>query len=135
MKTKNNNDKTGHQIIFKDGKVIKENSVNVEKGTSITAKNLFYNIPVRRNFLKSDTVELRHIIDEFVRCAIANPEINFILVNEENEIYNLEKSNLKKRIISVFKKNYENNLITCNEKYGAISIDGYIGRGTIFICK
>ena len=128
VKTKNNNDKTGHQIIFKDGEVIKENSINVEKGTSITAKNLFYNIPVRRNFLKSDTVELRHIIDEFVRCAIANPEINFILVNEENEIYNLEKSNLKKRIISVFKKNYENNLITCKEKYGAISIDGYIGK-------
>ena len=128
LKTKTENEKTGYQVIFKDGNVTKENDISFEKGTSITAKNLFYNIPARRNFLKSNNVEIRHIIDEFIRSALSHPNIKFILINEEAEMYNLDASNLKKRILAAFKKSYENNLITCNEKYGAISISGYIGK-------
>lgn len=128
LKTKTENEKTGCQIIFKDGSVTKENDISFEKGTSITAKNLFYNIPARRNFLKSNNVEIRHIIDEFIRSALSHPNIKFILINEEAEMYNLDASNLKKRILAAFKKGYENNLITCDEKYGAISINGYIGK-------
>ena len=128
LKTKTENEKIGYQVIFKDGNVTKENDISFEKGTSITAKNLFYNIPARRNFLKSNNVEIRHIIDEFIRSALSHPNIKFILINEEAEMYNLDASNLKKRILAAFKKGYENNLITCDEKYGAISISGYIGK-------
>ena len=128
LKTKKKIGKTGNQVTFKEGKVIKESDISFENGTSINAKNLFYNIPARRNFLKSNNVELRHIIDEFIRTAISHPKIKFILINEEAEMYNLDPTNLKKRIVSSFKKSYENNLITCNEKYGAISIVGYIGK-------
>ena len=128
LKTKTENEKIGYQIIFKDGSVTKENDISFEKGTSITAKNLFYNIPARRNFLKSNNVEIRHIIDEFIRSALSHPNIKFILINEEAEMYNLDASNLKKRILATFKKGYENNLISCDEKYGAISISGYIGK-------
>jgi len=128
LKTKTENEKIGYQVIFKDGNVTKENDISFEKGTSITAKNLFYNIPARRNFLKSNNVEIRHIIDEFIRSALSHPSIKFILINEEAEMYNLDASNLKKRILATFKKGYENNLITCDEKYGAISISGYIGK-------
>ncbi len=128
LKTKNQSDKIGHQVIFRDSKIVEQKEISFQQGTSINAKNLFYNIPARRNFLKSDNLETKYIIDEFIRCAISHPEVSFILVNHTAEMYNLKKTNLKKRLISVFKKSYENNLIECKEKYGAISIDGYIGK-------
>ena len=128
LKTKFINNKTGHQVILKDSIVTERKEINFQVGTSITCKNLFYSVPARRNFLKSNNVELRHIIEEFIRCAIANYSLNFILINEEVEVYNLKSSNLKKRLVSIFKRNYENNLISCEEKYGGISIEGYIGK-------
>ena len=128
LKTKNQSDRIGHQVIFRDSKIAEQKEISFQQGTSINAKNLFYNIPARRNFLKSDNLETKYIIDEFIRCAISHPEVSFILVNHKAEMYNLKKTNLKKRLISVFKKSYENNLIECKEKYGAISIDGYIGK-------
>ena len=128
LKTKSQSDRIGHQVIFRDSKIVEQKEISFQQGTSINAKNLFYNIPARRNFLKSDNLETKYIIDEFIRCAISHPEVSFILVNHKAEMYNLKKTNLKKRLISVFKKSYENNLIECKEKYGAISIDGYIGK-------
>ena len=128
LKTKTQSDRIGHQVIFRDSKIAEQKEISFQQGTSINAKNLFYNIPARRNFLKSDNLETKYIIDEFIRCAISHPEVSFILVNHKVEMYNLKKTNLKKRLISVFKKSYENNLIECKEKYGAISIDGYIGK-------
>ena len=89
---------------LKNSEIIEENQVNTKDGTTIITKNLFFNIPARRNFLKSNNIELRHIIDEFIRCALSNNNINFILINEDSEIFNLKKSNLSKRIISIFKK-------------------------------
>ena len=128
LKTKYHSDRFCHQVIFRDSKIVEQKEISFQQGTSINAKNLFYNIPARRNFLKSDNLETKYIIDEFIRCAISHPEVSFILVNHKAEMYNLKKTNLKKRLISVFKKSYENNLIECKEKYGAISIDGYIGK-------
>ena len=128
LKTRSSNNKTGHQVILKDSIITEKKDINFQKGTSITCKNLFYSVPARRNFLKSNNVELRHIIEEFIRCAIANYNLNFILINEEAEVYNLKATNLKKRLVSIFKKNYENNLISCVERYGGISIEGYIGK-------
>jgi len=128
LKTKIESEKIGQQVIIKDSKIIEQKEISFQKGTSINAKNLFYNIPARRNFLKSNNLELKYIIDEFIRCAIANPEISFSLINEDAEIYNLKSTNLKKRIISIFKKNYEKNMIECEEKFGAITINGFIGK-------
>ena len=128
LRTKTKKEKIGHEIKLKDSNIVEENQINIQVGTTIIAKNLFFSIPARRNFLKSNNVELKHIIDEFIRCSLSNCEINFTLTNEKSEIYNLKSSNLTKRIISIFKKNYEKQLISCNEKFGAISISGFIGK-------
>ena len=128
LKTKVESEKIGQQVFLRDSKVVEQKEISFQNGTSINAKNLFYNIPARRNFLKSNNLEIKYIIDEFIRCAIANPKISFSLINEEAEMYNFKSSNLKKRIISVFKKNYEKNLIECEEKYGAITINGFVGK-------
>ncbi|MEC7877895.1 MAG: DNA mismatch repair endonuclease MutL, partial [Bacteroidota bacterium] len=128
LRTKTNKEKIVHELKLKDSNIFEENKTNTQVGTTIIAKNLFFSIPARRNFLKSNNVELKHIIDEFIRCALSNCEINFTLTNEKSEIYNLKSSNLTKRIISIFKKSYEKQLISCNEKFGAISISGFIGK-------
>ena len=88
--------------------------------SSLTIKSLSLKPPARRNFLKSNKVELKYIIDEFIRIAISNPNINFILLNNGLEIYNLKSSTLSKRIISLFKKSYEQQLVLCDEKFGNI---------------
>ena len=77
LKTRSSNNKTGHQVILKDSIITEKKDINFQKGTSITCKNLFYSVPARRNFLKSNNVELRHIIEEFIRCAIANYNLNW----------------------------------------------------------
>ena len=128
LRTKTNKEKIGHELKLKDSNIVEENQINTQAGTTIIAKNLFFSIPARRNFLKSNNVELKHIIDEFIRCALSNCEINFTLTNEKSEIYNLKSSNLTKRIISIFKKSYEKQLISCDEKFGAISVSGFIGK-------
>ena len=128
IKTKTLNCDIGNEIIIKDSKILEESKSDIQSGTIINVKNLFFNIPARRNFLKSNNVELRHIIDEFIRCAISNFDVNFILVNEEAEMFNLKKSNLKKRIISIFKKSYEEYLIQCEEEFDSIKIKGFIGK-------
>ena len=128
LKTKSRSEDFGYELNLKNSKIIEENQVNAKDGTTIITKNLFFNIPARRNFLKSNNIELRYIIDEFIRCVLSNKNISFILINEESEIFNLKKSNLSKRIISLFKKKYEKQLISCNEKFGAISINGFIGK-------
>ncbi len=128
LKTKIESEKIGQQIILKDSKVIEQKEISFQKGTSINAKNLFYNIPARRNFLKSNNLEIKYIIDEFIRCAISNPKISFSLINEEAEMYNLKSTNLRKRIISIFKKSYEKNMIESEEKFDAIRINGFIGK-------
>ena len=128
IQTKTKNNENGYEINIRDSKIIKENEISKNLGTTIIVKNIFFNIPARRNFLKSNPVELKYIIDEFIRLALSNHHINFILINNEIEIYNLKNSNLKKRIISLFKKNYEQQLVSCNEKFGDISISGFIGK-------
>jgi len=128
LKTKSIDDEMGYEINIKNSKIIKEHEIDKNQGTSIIVKNIFFTVPARRNFLKSNKVELKYIIDEFIRIAISNPNINFILLNNELEIYNLKSSTLSKRIISLFKKSYEQQLVLCDEKFGNISIHGFIGK-------
>ena len=95
-------------------------------GTSITVKNLFYNVPARRKFLKSDSVELKYIIDEVQRASISHPEIHFIFYNNKTEIFNFKPKNLKSRILDVFGKKIDEMLVPISEKTPVVNISGYI---------
>lgn len=97
-------------------------------GTNIQVKNLFFNVPARRNFLKSNSVEMRHIIDEFQRIALANPMVSFWMYNTEEEVYNLPAGRLSKRIIDLFGKNYQQQMAPCNEVTDFLKVAGYIGK-------
>ena len=96
------------------------------KGTSITVKNLFYNVPARRKFLKSDSVELKYIIDEVQRASISHPEIHFIFYNNTTEILNFKPKNLKSRILDVFGKKIDEMLVPISENTPLINISGYV---------
>ena len=128
IKSKTKTCKIGNEIVIKDSKVLDEKKSDIQSGTIINVKNLFFNVPARRNFLKSNNVELRHIFDEFIRCALSNHKVNFILMNEEVEVFNLKESNLKKRITEIYRKGYEKKVIQCNEGFDDINITGYIGK-------
>ncbi|MEO2144192.1 MAG: DNA mismatch repair endonuclease MutL [Flavobacteriaceae bacterium] len=116
----------GNEIKLEAGKITSKNEILCKKGTSISVRNLFFNIPARRNFLKSDNVELRHIIDEFHRVALINYNINFIFINNANEIFNLKKSIFKERIIRIFGKSTEQKLVPIREKTDIASIEGFV---------
>ena len=122
---KKGSDKTNIISLEGDNLVIKE-SVFSEEGTSIKVMNLFYNVPARRNFLKSDFVELRHIIDSFNRIALSYPDIEFNLINNDEELFYLKKNNLRKRISSIFGRKIDDNLIPLNEKTSLAKISGFI---------
>lgn len=128
LKTKREVDELG-RLLRMEASVLKANEqVATPQGTSISVKNLFYNIPARRNFLKSNPVEMRHILDEFQRIALANPEIKFSLIQNEQETYALPVEKLGKRIVDLFGKSYREQLAACEENTNYVSIKGYVGR-------
>ena len=109
------------------GSEIKSNKSSVsEVGTKISVKNLFFNIPARRNFLKSNTVELKHIVTEFVRVALAHPEVKLIFYNDDSEMYNLPVSNFKKRIVNLFGVKSSEKLVPVSENTEILNVDGFI---------
>ena len=116
----------GFEIKLNSGEEKSLIEVVSSKGTSISVKNLFFNIPARRNFLKSDNVELKHIIDEFHRVALINYDVNFIFTNNNNEIFNLSKSIFKERIIRIFGKSSKQKLIPINEETEIAKISGFV---------
>ncbi len=116
----------GHKIIIKSGRKVDVEETLIKKGTSVSVENLFFNIPARRNFLKSDNVELRHIIDEFHRVSLINHNINFSFINNGNEIFNLKKSIFKERIIRVFGKSVNEKLVPIKEITDFVKINGFI---------
>ncbi len=128
LKTKRGDDELGTSIKI-DGSVLKsQESIQTPQGTSIAVKNLFYNIPARRNFLKSNPVETRHILDEFQRIALAHPEIKFSFIQNEQETYALPSEKLGKRIVDLFGKSYREQLAACEENTSYVSIKGYVGK-------
>jgi DNA mismatch repair protein MutL len=128
LKTKRDIDELGTYIKI-DGSVLKtQESIQAPKGTSIAVKNLFYNIPARRNFLKSNPVEIRHILDEFQRIALAHPEIKFSFIQNDQETYALPPEKLGKRIVDLFGKTYREQLAACEENTSYVSIKGYVGK-------
>ena len=120
------NDSLGFEIKLDGGEEKSFDEIGSAKGTTISVKNLFFNIPARRNFLKSDNVELKHIIDEFHRVALINHNINFIFLNNNNELFNLSESIFKERIIRIFGKSTKQKLIPINEETDIAKISGFV---------
>ncbi|MEH0158069.1 DNA mismatch repair endonuclease MutL [Limibacter armeniacum] len=128
MKTRREDDEMGTLIEVEGGERKEQEPVSVPVGTSIAVKNLFFNIPARRKFLKSNPVEMKHIIDEFQRVALVNPEISMTLYQDDNEVYNLRAGKMAKRIISIFGRSHQEQLFPCQEDLEVMSVNGYIGK-------
>lgn len=128
MKTRQAQDEAGTRICIEASEVIVQEPCATPQGTNLMIKNLFYNIPARRHFLKSNTTELKHIWDEFTRIALANPHVVFRLRHNDEEQKFLEAGNLKTRIVSLFGHSYEKNLVPVEEKTDLIRIYGFIGK-------
>lgn len=128
LKTRREDDETGTLIAINGSRVAAQEPCSCPKGSCFSVKNLFYNIPARRKFLKSDTTELRHIINEFQKVVIAHPDIKFSLRSNDNEIYNLLPGNKRQRIVGVFGKQINQGLITLDTDTSLISISGFIGK-------
>ncbi|WP_299135398.1 DNA mismatch repair endonuclease MutL [uncultured Tenacibaculum sp.] len=128
LKTKQEDEELGTQIKIEGSKITSQDTISTAKGTSLAVKNLFYNIPARRNFLKSDTIETRHIVDEFQRVALAHPDITFLLHHNNNEVYHLKKSNLRKRIVAIFSPKMNEKLVPIQEQTDIITITGFVAK-------
>ena len=128
LKTKPTDEELGTCIKIEGSKIVSQEFISTGKGTSLAVKNLFYNIPARRNFLKSDTVETRHIIDEFQRVALAHSDISFLLHHNNNEVYHLKSGNLRQRIVAVFGTKMNEKLVPIDEKTDIVAIEGFVAK-------
>ncbi|WP_460759893.1 DNA mismatch repair endonuclease MutL [Niabella terrae] len=128
LKTKRPDDEAGHFLRVANSRIQSLEPVAVPEGTSIAMKNLFFNIPARRNFLKSNASEMRHIIDEFTRVALAFPEIQFSLTSNGQQVFYLEKGNLKQRILQLLGNNYNAKMVAVKEETDYMNIYGFTGK-------
>lgn len=124
--TRVENEDVSHCLKIEGSQVIEQTLSTQPKGTSIAVKSLFYNIPARRNFLKSDTVELRHVIDEFHRVALAHPEIKFLFFNNGSELFDLPSSNLRKRLVAIFGNKLDSLLVPIEETTSLARLNGFV---------
>ncbi len=128
LRTRTAHDELGVLLIIEGSQIVRQEASSTAKGANFLVKNLFYNVPARRNFLKSVSVELKHITDEFQRVALANPHIGFSFYHNDSELYNLKKGNLASRITGVLGKVYQERLVTCGEETTLVRLQGFIGR-------
>lgn len=128
LKTKRAEDTAGTLIEIENSVVKKQEPVAIPAGTSIAMKNLFFNVPARRNFLKSNAAEMRHIVDEFIRVSMAYPEIFFSLSANGQQMFHLEKGTLKQRIVQILGNQYNAKLVTVQEHTDYMNIHGFIGK-------
>lgn len=126
LRTKTKNAEVGTEISIEGSEVKEQQATAAETGCSIAVKNLFYNIPARRNFLKSNNVEQRHIIDEFQRVALVHHQIRFELYSNDAIIFQLEPGNLRQRIVQVFGKNTNEKLVPVKESTDILQLNGFI---------
>jgi DNA mismatch repair protein MutL len=128
LKTKRPDDEAGTYIEVENSVVIKQEPAAAQKGTSISMKNLFFNVPARRNFLKSNAAEMRHIIDEFIHVALAFPNNFFSLTSNGQQLFHLEPGSLKQRIIQILGNSYNAKLVAVKEETDYLNIYGFIGK-------
>ncbi|HEY6504279.1 MAG TPA: DNA mismatch repair endonuclease MutL [Chitinophagaceae bacterium] len=128
LKTKRAEDETGVYLEVENSLVKKQEPVAAPTGTSIAMKNLFFNVPARRNFLKSNAAEMRHIVDEFTRVALSFPGIFFSLTTNGQQLFHLETGTLKQRIVQLLGSNYNARLVTVKEETDYMNIYGFVGK-------
>lgn len=130
LTTAQEGEEIGTELVIEGNKIISQQPSVVNKGTSIAMKNLFFNVPARRKFLKADSVEFRHILDEFHRVVLAHPDIHFYLYNNATELYNLPIASLRKRIVQVFGSKLDERLVPVEEKTDILNIYGFICKSS-----
>lgn len=128
LKTRRKTDEVGVKIQIEGSAVKKQEACQTPVGTSIAVKNLFFNVPARRNFLKTNAVEMRHIIDEFQRIALAHPEVFFSLHHNRVELFHLPAANLRQRIVGVFGGNTNKKLVPVGEETDILRLNGFVGK-------
>ena len=128
MMTRRADDEMGTQVHLMAGEPAQQTSVATHAGTSISVKNLFYNIPARRKFLKSETVEFKHLVNEFLRVALCRPEVEMKLYDKSNELYHLTPSTLRQRIVNLMGKNLNQQLIDVQVETSMVNIHGFVGK-------
>ncbi|MCP4438123.1 MAG: DNA mismatch repair endonuclease MutL [Aureispira sp.] len=128
MRTKKRDQELGVHLVIEGSEILTQEPCQTAAGTSLSVKNLFFNVPARRTFLKSNAVEMRHILDEFQRVALANPDIFFSLHHNGNKLFHLPKANLRQRIVGVLGTKVNKSLIPIEEETDVIHISGYIGK-------
>ncbi len=128
LKTRPKEDELGTCLTIEGSKLTGQEPCPCKEGTSLSVKNLFFNVPARRNFLKSNTTETRHSIEEFVRVALINPSINFSMFHNGKLVYKLQKGSFKKRIVDLFGKVYDERLLPVDQETELIAINGFIGK-------
>ena len=128
LKTKRAEDEWGTKIELENSLVTKQEPVAMENGTSIAMKNLFFNVPARRNFLKSNPSELRHIVEEFIRVSMSFPDIFFSMSSNGQQVFHLEKGSLKQRIVQILGNNYAAKLVQVQEHTDYLDIKGFVGK-------
>jgi DNA mismatch repair protein MutL len=128
LKTKRKDDPAGVYIEIENSVVKRQEPVAFSGGTSIAMKNLFFNVPARRNFLKSNNAELRHIVDEFTRVALSFPSVFFSLTSNGQELFHLEAGNLKQRILQLLGNSYNAKLVMVKEQTDYMNIYGFVGK-------
>ncbi len=128
LKTKQENQDLGTKILIEGSEVKEQEVCTGSKGTCFSVKNLFFNVPARRNFLKSNPVEIKHIIDEFQRVALAHPDIAFSMYNGDNEVFNLRKGSFRQRIVGIFGDKYNQKLVPVSESTDIVSVEGFVSK-------
>ena len=128
LKTRREEDEVGTCIMIEGSQIVSQEACVTSQGTSISVKNLFYNIPARRNFLKSDTVEIRHIIDEFQRVALAHPNIAFSMAHNSSELFQLSDTNYRQRITNILGGKTSEKLVPVHEETEIVTISGFVGK-------
>ena len=128
LKTKKAGESVGTCIEIENSVVKSQQPVATNEGTNISMKNLFFNVPARRNFLKSNASELRQIVDEFIRVAMAFPSLFFSLTSNGQEVFHLEKGSLKQRVIQILGNNYSAKIVSVKEETDYMNIYGFVGK-------
>ena len=128
MKTRIEGLELGTEIVLEGSKVLRQEPCTCPTGSNISVRNLFFNVPARRKFLKSDPVEMRHIIEEFTRVAMAHPGISFELVHNDNNLFDLPSANLKQRILHISGRKFEQRLVPVEEETDIAQVTGFVGK-------
>lgn len=132
MRTRRAVDDLGTRVVVEDSVVKTHEPCQAPVGTSIAVKNLFFNVPARRNFLKSDPVEMRHVLDEFQRIALAYPDLFFSLHHNDQELFHLPPGNLRQRIVKIFGEAANKKLVPVQEETDILKISGFVGKPDYF---